>query len=74
MLGSVGNRTVFPKGPTLEDEVDTEIHAPLGDIESQLIVLVKELTKPLFTVFDYTEFADSVYADIVNKFVDGKVT
>lgn len=61
------------KQPTTEDEVYGEITVPLAKLESNLPELVKELTSPLFMLFDFFEVPDQVYADIVNKFVEGTV-
>ena len=44
------------------------------EIESNLVGIVKSLLAPVFHVFDFAEFVDSVYEDIVNKFVQGTVT
>ena len=56
-----------------EEEVELIIETSLGQIESDLVDLVKQLTKPLFVLFDYFDPPDSVYEDIVNQFVDGRV-
>jgi len=61
------------KQPTTEDEVYGEITVPLAKLESNLPELVKQLTSPLFMLFDFFEVPDQVYADIVNKFVEGTV-
>ena len=60
------------KQPTTEDEVYGEIAVPLAKIESDLTELVKELTSPLFMVFDFFEVPDQVYACLVNNFVEGR--
>ena len=52
----------------------SEIAVPLSSIESNLVQLVKNLTHPLFMVFDFFNPSDALYGDIVNKFVEGKVT
>ena len=59
------------KQPTTEDEVYGDIAIPLAKIESNLPELVKELTLPLFMLFDFFEVPDQVYAYIVNNFVEG---
>ena len=59
------------KQPTTEDDVYAEIVVPLAKIESSLPELVKNLTAPLFMLFDFLEVPDKVYAYIVNKFVEG---
>ncbi len=57
-----------------EKEIEMVEHIHLGSIESQLVENVKKFTAPLFSLFDFFELSDSVYEDIVNKFVEGKVT
>ena len=58
---------------SLENEVDTTIDFTLNQIESDLVQLVQKITDPLFTIFDFFQLADSVYEDIVNKFVKGQI-
>ncbi|MBT9438025.1 MAG: hypothetical protein GAS50_02405 [Desulfobacterales bacterium] len=58
---------------SLENEVDTTIEFTLNQIESDLVQLVQKITDPLFTLFDFFQLADSVYEDIVNKFVKGQM-
>lgn len=75
VLSAAGSeRSLISNPSTTEGEVYAEISAPLTRIESNLVELVKNLIRPLFMVFDFYEFDDTVYADIVNKFVEGKVT
>jgi len=56
-----------------EDECISEINVPIGRLESDLISLVKEFTKPLFVLFDFFELSDSIYAEIITNFFKGKV-
>lgn len=58
---------------SLENEIDTTIEFTLNQIESDLVQLVKKITDPLFTLFDFFQLDDSVYEDIVNKFVKGQI-
>ena len=57
-----------------EDEVYTEIDTTIEGIESNLVNNVEEFTKQLFIIFDYFELKKSVLEEIVNKFVEGKVS
>jgi len=57
-----------------EDEVYTEIDTTLEKIESNLVDNVEEFTKQLFIIFDYFELSKSVLEEIVNNFVEGKIT
>lgn len=82
--GGLKGRTLTASSPsrsldydrtTSEDEVySDEISVPLSGIESDLVSLVKRAVQPLFMVFDFFELDDTVYEDIVNKFVEGQVT
>ena len=53
---------------SIEDEIETTIDFSLNQIESDLIELVKKISDPLFTLFDFFRLSDSVYEEIVNKF------
>lgn len=44
----------------------------LGSIEAEIVDLVKKLCEPLFVVFDFAQFSDDVYRQIVTGFVNGK--
>jgi len=57
-----------------EDEVYSEIETTIEQTESQLVELVEKFTQPLFVVFNFFELKKDVLAEIVNKFVEGKVT
>ncbi|MBF0216339.1 MAG: hypothetical protein HQL30_05020 [Candidatus Omnitrophica bacterium] len=74
LVSSSFSRELSYERKSIEDEVYTEIDTTLAKIESQLPDQVEALTKPLFVLFDYFEIGRSVLDDIVNKFVEGKVT
>lgn len=57
-----------------EDEVYSEIETTIEQTESQLVELVEKFTQPLFVVFNFFELNRDILAEIVNKFVEGKVT
>ncbi len=74
--GGLAGRTIGKTGGSRrpgvisrEDEVNSEIHVPLARIESELVELVKQLTQPVFIVFDFFELPDTSYAALVNNFV-----
>lgn len=56
-----------------ENEIETETSVSLQGIEANLVSLVRELVGPAFTMFDFFEPSDSIYEEIVNKFVRGHV-
>ncbi|HLO14572.1 MAG TPA: toll/interleukin-1 receptor domain-containing protein [Anaerolineales bacterium] len=56
-----------------EAEIEKTIQVNLLGIRSNLVNLVKEFTQPLFLLFNYQEFADNIYENIVNNYAEGKV-
>lgn len=56
-----------------ENEAGGEVSTSLQDIEANIVSLVKQLLSPVFILFDFLELSDSIYEDIVNKFIQGKV-
>jgi hypothetical protein len=74
LTSSSPNRDLSIVYKTEENEVDTEIQGTLDEIEANLVGYVKSLTSPLFMLFDFFELADSVYEDIVNRFLKGEVS
>lgn len=67
-------RHMIERAPAEEDEIETEIHSTLEGLQTNLVGLVKELLAPLFVVFDFFELSDAIYDEIVNAFVEGRVT
>lgn len=57
-----------------EESIRTEIQVDLSKITDELPQLVKELLAPVFMLFGFQEFSDAVYEDIIDKFLQGKVT
>jgi MinD-like ATPase involved in chromosome partitioning or flagellar assembly len=65
----------FPRKNLLENEVPaTPVTFRLGAVETEIVDLVKKLCEPLFTLFDFAEFANEIYQQIVTDFVKGRVT
>ncbi len=63
-----------PRKNILENEVSIPpITFSLGVGESDIVELVKKLCAPLFAVFDYEEFDDTVYRQIVTDFLKEKL-
>lgn len=59
---------------TIVDRVDGQATFALGDVAGQLWELVRSLVAPLFEVFDLFVLSDDVYEQLVDSFVQGKVT
>lgn len=67
------HRHLRPYAKAIEDEIEETVTFTLQQVETNLVSLVKELTKPLFVLFGFFELSDSVYEDIVEKFTRGQV-
>ncbi|MFH0871089.1 MAG: hypothetical protein V1878_01155 [bacterium] len=70
-LRSTPDRMFFPTDPAGENEVSTEIQASIADLQSRLWENVKDLSAPLFSAFNFTDFPDETYKKIVDNFVRG---
>ena len=74
-LDAVGARRLFREaGPSTEDEAETHIRCTLGQLETDLVDLVKQLVAPVFVLFDFFVLPDDTYEEIVNGFVAGRVS
>lgn len=68
-----GKPLTFPKNHH-EDEVNIPaITFRLGAVQAEMVELVKKLCEPLFVIFDYAEFSDEIYREIVTEFISGKI-
>ncbi|MFX0185470.1 MAG: hypothetical protein ACFE95_20495 [Candidatus Hodarchaeota archaeon] len=74
LAASNPNRLLFEQKICHENQIETEIRSTLSGLELDLVTIVKRITEPLFELFDFTEFDDAVYQDIVNSFVEGRVS
>jgi hypothetical protein len=73
-LKAVGNRLLL-SSPTLHEQVsETETVIVLGDIHNALVDEVQRVCAPMFMLFDFQEFAPTVYEDIVRRFEKGEST
>ena len=45
----------------------------LGDVETDIVDLVRKLCEPLFVIFDYSSVPEDIYRQIVTDFMKGKV-
>jgi len=76
------NRTLYAANPSrahslhkrrcIEEKLTSEISTSLQDIEANIVGHVKQLLSPVFMLFDFFELSDSVYDELVNKFIQGK--
>jgi len=73
-IGATRSRRLFHKGTSIEDEIETEVGTKLEEIEINLTDLVEKFSTPLFELFNFFKIERNVLEEIVNNFVDGKVT
>ncbi len=62
-------RTSLGNFSALENEVEQTQSFKLSAVETELTQLVKGFLAPLFELFNYCKFDDTVYGDIINEFV-----
>ena len=60
---------MWRSGSPIEDQVSAQVDLTLSRITADLASVVKELLAPLFAMFDFAEFSDSVYNQVVDGFV-----
>jgi len=73
-LTSASQNRFLRGGETLEEEVQGEVQSVLGTMKQTRVVDVKQILAPLFLLFDFQQFNDSVYEEIVRNFEQGRVT
>lgn len=68
-----GNRRLFPK-VSHESISESEIVVTLGKTQETLVDDVRRITEPLFMLFEFQEFAEAIYTDIVRRFEKGEAS
>ncbi|MHC4267543.1 MAG: hypothetical protein ACYSTS_03670 [Planctomycetota bacterium] len=72
-LSATESRSLFrPFGPSVENEIETNIKVVLSDINKTLPALVRDLLSPVFMLFNFFEIGDKIYDEIVDDFKKGK--
>ena len=71
-LSSAGGRRHVSPRTSVDDRCESEVVVTLGSISETLVTDVQRLTAPLFMLFEFVEFADKIYEDIVRKFEKGE--
>jgi hypothetical protein len=46
----------------------------VGSIQSSMAETVKQVLAPMFMLFDFQQFEDRIYEDIVTRFTNGEVS
>jgi len=73
-LGSASfNRIILP-ATAHENDSEVEIVVIVGSVRQTLAANVQSLLGPMFLLFDFREFSEKVYGDIVNRFAMGEAT
>jgi hypothetical protein len=68
-----GNRHVFPC-VCHESVSDSEVVVALGKSRDTLVDDVRRLVEPLFMLFEFQEFGEEIYKDIVRRFENGETS
>lgn len=73
LASSTPSRNVYPR-TTQEDASVVEFVEELGRLEPHIVQDTKRVLAPLFMIFDFAEFGDEIYEDIVERFRRGEVS
>lgn len=68
-----GNRHVFPR-VSHESNAESEIVVVLGQMREKLVDDVRRIVEPLFMLFEFQEFGETIYTDIVRRFENGETS
>lgn len=68
-----GNRFIFPK-VSHEAISESEIVVVLGKMRETLVDDVRRVIEPLFLLFEFQEFGEAIYTDIVRRFENGQTS
>ncbi|PDT73634.1 toll/interleukin-1 receptor domain-containing protein [Bradyrhizobium sp. C9] len=66
------NRSVFPR-PSTENLSSSEFVGVLANLHKSRVDDVRKILEPMFMLFDFMQFTDEVYEDIVRSFEDGRI-
>ena len=72
LIAASANRHLRPR-VTKENDCLTEISTTLGSMGKTRVEEVKRLLEPMFMLFDFQQFDDKVYNDIVRNFENGHI-
>jgi len=61
-------RWVRGAASSIQDQSEVALNVRLDRIDAELWQLVKKVLEPLFALFDFFEFEDAIYQQIVEKF------
>ncbi len=73
LTSASANRHVFPS-VSHESTSEAEIVLSLGRMQETLVDDVRRITEPLFMLFEFQEFGEAIYTDIVRRFEKGETS
>lgn len=68
-----GNRYVSPN-VSHEANAESEIVVVLGNMRETLVEDVRRIVEPMFMLFEFQEFGEAIYTDIVRRFEKGETS
>ena len=71
-LSSAGGRRSISSKTCVEQQAESEIVTTLGSIHETLVQDVQRLLEPMFMLFEFAQFNESIYTDIVRRFEKGE--
>jgi hypothetical protein len=74
VLKATPSRPMFRDyGPAAESGASSEVTTTLAGLRTDIVEVVKALTRPLFVLFDYFELPDDAYRTIVESYTRGEL-
>lgn len=73
LSSSSPNRPLFGNYQTSTDEIPTKTKTTLDEIETNIVDIVEQFTKPLFEQFNFFELDRKVLEEIVVNYLNGKI-
>ncbi len=73
LTSSSPNRFFIPS-MSKENISETQIVDSINQLDLRLVDHVRQITEPMFMLFDFKQFVPQIYEDIVRSFVEGRVS
>jgi hypothetical protein len=74
LASSSPNRLLFENRTTDAEQSTVSFELQVAQMRSGVVEFTRAACAPMFQLFDFAEFAPSIYQEIVEKFVEGIVT
>jgi hypothetical protein len=72
-LGSASSRRYVIPAVSIENESSSEVETMLGQMKQTRVADVKKPLEPMFMLFEFREFNEQVYEEIVRSFESGRI-